>query len=129
MLRRLFRLPLFAVLVFQVALADSIPPRKLEREVRLSSANRSVPSLLHAVGSYIDTRGLGGNFFNGSGRSALWLNGKQESRLPTQMILVPLGDGQPYRPFGSRVGRSKSFADRVLVLFQSLPHGGKKPKH
>ena len=104
MLRRSFRLPLLAVLVLQVALADSIPPSELWREVRRSRAN---------------TKDLDANFVDSFGRSALRVNGRQEGRLPRRMIFVPLGNSQTYAPYGSRVRRpSKSFFDRVLeVLF------------
>lgn len=114
MLRWLSRLTLLVVLVLQVALADSIPPRELGRKVRLSSAN---------------TKGLGANFFNGFGRSALRVNGRQESRLPRGMISVPLGDGQTYGPYGSRVGRpSKSFFDRILEVLFITKKGREKGK-
>lgn len=132
MLWRLSRLPLFALLVLRVTFADSIPPRELGREVRLSRANRSVPSRLEEVGSYTTTRSLAGNVFNssfnGSGRYALRLNGRQENRLPTRMIFVPSGDGQAYGSYGSRARSSKSFADRVLDVLLITKKGRKKGK-
>jgi hypothetical protein len=128
MLRRLSRLPLFAVLVLRVALADSIPPRELGREIGLSSANRSVPSLLQAVSSHTNTRGLAGDIFNGFSRHALRFNGRQEDRLRTPMIFVPLGDGQAYRLQGSRVAPSKSFADHLLEVLFVRKKGREKSK-
>jgi hypothetical protein len=118
MLWRLSRLPLLAVLVLQMALADSIPPRELARKARQSSANRSVPSFLQAVGACTNTRLLAGSVFDCSGRYALRFDGRQENRLPTRMIFMPLGDGQAARPYFLQVGRpSKSFADRILDVF------------
>jgi hypothetical protein len=103
MLRRLSCLPLFAVLLLRVALADSIPPRELGREVRLSSAN---------------TKALGANFSNGFGRSEPQFDGRQKSRLPRRLISVPLGDGsQTYGPYGSQVRPRKSFIDLLLDAF------------
>jgi hypothetical protein len=128
MLRQLSRLSLFAVLVLQMALADSIPPLLLIYEPTASSKLGTDRLALDSLTSRSSSRSLGGDFFKGSGHSALRLNGEQESRLPTLMIFVPLGDSQHFVPYGSRVRPSKSFADRVLdVLFKKK--GEDKPKH
>lgn len=128
MLRLLSRLSLFAVLVLQVAVADSIPPLVLIYEPTASSRLGTDRLMLDSLASGSSSRSFGGNFFNGTGHSALRLNGEQESRLPTLMIFVPLGDGQHFVPYGPRVRPSKSFADRVLdVLFKKK--GEDKLKH
>jgi hypothetical protein len=99
MLRRLSLLPLSAVLLLRVALANSIPTRELGREVRPSSVN---------------TKALRVNDSDGFSRSTLRFNGRRESRLPRRVINVPLGDGQTYGPYGSQVRPPKSLLDRVL---------------